>query len=213
VLVALTLLGALPVYRRVAQESFRGSGSIAMLERLLPWWAGKLFVLVLLGFAATDFMITITLSAADAAQHFTQNLLMPAWLHGQNLLLTILLIAVLGLVFLKGFREAIGMAVGLVSVYLLLNLVIVVVSGADILEHPRLVTDRTDSSPTSRARPYLASRTTSSSPSGSRSSHSRGWRWECRGSRPASRSCRTSREIRPTRMTSLPVASAVLVDC
>jgi hypothetical protein len=140
VLVALTLLGALPVYRRVAQESFRGSGSIAMLERLLPWWAGKLFVLVLLGFAATDFMITITLSAADAAQHFTQNPLMPAWLHGQNLLLTILLIAVLGLVFLKGFREAIGIAVGLVSVYLLLNLVIVVVSGADILEHPALVT-------------------------------------------------------------------------
>jgi hypothetical protein len=140
VLVALTLLGALPVYRRVAQESFRGSGSIAMLERLLPWWAGKLFVLVLLGFAATDFMITITLSAADAAQHFTQNPLMPAWLHGQNLLLTILLIAVLGLVFLKGFREAIGIAVALVSVYLVLNLVIVLVSGADILQHPALVT-------------------------------------------------------------------------
>jgi hypothetical protein len=140
VLVALTLLGALPVYRRVAQESFRGSGSIAMLERLLPWWAGKLFVLVLLGFAATDFMITITLSAADAAQHFTQNPLMPAWLHGQNLVLTILLIAVLGLVFLKGFREAIGIAVALVSVYLLLNLVIVLVCGADILQHPALVT-------------------------------------------------------------------------
>jgi len=140
VLVALTLLGALPVYRRVAQESFRGSGSIAMLERLLPWWAGKLFVLVLLGFAATDFMITITLSAADAAQHFTQNPLMPAWLHGQNPLLTYLLIAALGVVFLKGFREAIGIAVGLVSVYLALNLIIVVVSGADILQHPALVT-------------------------------------------------------------------------
>ena len=38
VLLALTLFGALPVYRRVARESFRGSGSIAMLERLLPWW-------------------------------------------------------------------------------------------------------------------------------------------------------------------------------
>jgi hypothetical protein len=140
VLVALTLLGALPVYRRVAQESFRGSGSIAMLERLLPWWAGKLFVLVLLGFAATDFMITITLSAADAAQHFTQNPLMPAWLHGQNALLTYLLIAALGVVFLKGFREAIGIAVGLVSVYLLLNLIVVLVSGADILQHPSLIT-------------------------------------------------------------------------
>jgi hypothetical protein len=140
VLVALTLLGALPVYRRVAQESFRGSGSIAMLERLLPWWAGKLFVLVLLGFAVTDFMITITLSAADAAQHFVQNPLMPTWLHGQNALLTYLLIAALGVVFLKGFREAIGIAVGLVSVYLLLNIVVVGVSVVHIAEAPQLIT-------------------------------------------------------------------------
>jgi hypothetical protein len=140
VLVALTLLGALPVYRRVAQESFRGSGSIAMLERLLPWWAGKLFVLVLLGFAVTDFMITITLSAADAAQHFTQNPIMPAWLHDQNPLLTYLLIAALGVVFLKGFREAIGIAIGLVVVYLSLNLVIVFVAGGTILHNPELIT-------------------------------------------------------------------------
>jgi hypothetical protein len=139
VLVALTLLGALPVYRRVAQESFRGSGSIAMLERLLPWWAGKLFVLVLLGFAVTDFMITITLSAADAAQHFTQNPIMPSWVHGQNALLTYLLIAALGIVFLKGFREAIGIAVGLVAVYLSLNVVVVVVSAAHIATHPALI--------------------------------------------------------------------------
>jgi len=141
VLVALTLFGALPVYRRVARESFRGSGSIAMLERLLPWWAGKLFVLVLLGFAATDFMITITLSAADATAHAIENPFAPAWFQGNEVLITLVLVALLGGVFLRGFKEAIGIAVVLVAVYLALNLIVILVSIGQIFVHPIAVTD------------------------------------------------------------------------
>ncbi len=95
VLIIVTLFGALPVYRRVATESHRGSGSIAMLERLLPKWGGKFFVLALLGFAATDFMITMTLSAADATAHLIQNPLMPGWLQGHNIAVTLFLLALL----------------------------------------------------------------------------------------------------------------------
>ncbi|MEU5541894.1 amino acid transporter [Streptomyces sioyaensis] len=128
VLVVVTLAGALPVYRRVAEESPHGQGSIAMLERLLTFWKGKLFVLTLLGFAATDFLITITLSAADAATHLVENPHVSNVLQHQELVITLVLIALLGAVFLKGFLEAIGVAVVLVALYLGLNAVVVVVA-------------------------------------------------------------------------------------
>ncbi len=141
VLVALTLFGALPVYRRVAVESPHGQGSIAMLERILPRWWGKLFVLALLGFAATDFVITITLSAADATAHVLENPYLPRSLEHQQVAVTLVLVLALGAVFLKGFKEAIGIAVVLVGVYLLLNLVVVAVALAHVGAHPHLVTD------------------------------------------------------------------------
>jgi len=141
VLVLLTLLGALPIYRRVAYESPDGEGSIAMLERLLPWWGGKLFVLVLLGFAATDFVITMTLSAADATTHLLENPFVPRFLEGHQVGVTLFLIALLGAVFLKGFSEAIGIAVALVAVYLGLNLVVVGAALAHVLADPRIVVD------------------------------------------------------------------------
>ena len=143
VLVLLTLFGALPVYRRVAAESPHGQGSIAMLERLLPFWKGKLFVLVLLGFAATDFMITITLSAADASAHVVENPHIPDFLHGQEIAITLVLVALLGAVFLRGFKEAMGVAVVLVVAYLLLNFVVIGVSFWHVFQTPSVISDWT----------------------------------------------------------------------
>ena len=140
-IVLLTLFAMVPMYRRVAEESPHGQGSISMLERLLSFWPGKLTVLVLLGFIATDFMITITLSASDAAVHITDNPLMPEGLHNQVVLLTILLVAMLGAVFLKGFKEAINLAVVVVGAYLLLNLVVVGVGLYEALSQPQSLAD------------------------------------------------------------------------
>lgn len=128
ILVILTLFGALPIYNRVAAESPHGQGSISMLESLLSRWKSKLFVLALLGFVATDFIITITLSAADASEHIIHNPFIEEHFKflDHPVLVTFLMIAVLAAVFLKGFKEAIGIAVFLVATYLLLNLVVIV---------------------------------------------------------------------------------------
>jgi hypothetical protein len=133
VLVAVTLLGALPVYSYVAGRSPFGQGSIAMLERLVRGWTGKALVLTLLGFAATDFVITKTLSAADAAEHLIHN---PFWAYApdfvhrlaedrQQLIVTMGLLVLLGSVFMRGFREVIGLAVVIVTVYMLLNAIVI----------------------------------------------------------------------------------------
>lgn len=154
-LVLATLAGALPVYRRVAKESPRGEGSIAMLERLLPRWGGKLFVLALLGFAATDFMITITLSAADATAHLIENPFAPHFLEGQQVVITLALIAGLGVVFLRGFKEAINVAVVLVAAFLALNLVVIVVSMAHLFTEAGVITDWWSALTTSHGDPIM----------------------------------------------------------
>jgi hypothetical protein len=135
ILVLLTLLGALPIYSRVAEESPHGEGSISMLEHLLSRWKGKLFVLVLLGFVATDFIITITLSAADATAHIIENPFTPEMLKHQ-VGITLVLVALLGAIFLRGFKEAIGIAVILVATYLALNLIVVGFGLYQLVSHP-----------------------------------------------------------------------------
>jgi hypothetical protein len=138
VLVILTLFGALPMYHRVADMSPYGQGSILILEKLFPRWKGKAMVLSLLGFAATSFIITITLSAADAAAHLVDNPMTPAWLQHQWAV-TIVLLLVLGGIFLRGFQEAIGLAVVIVAAYLSLNTVVLTVAAREIFRHPELL--------------------------------------------------------------------------
>jgi hypothetical protein len=137
VLVLLTLFGALPMYRRVAALSPHGQGSIQILEEMLPRWRGKAMVLCLLGFAATGFVITITLSAADATAHVLENPLVPGWME-HSVIMTLVLLAGLGTVFLKGFREAVGLAVPIVAVYLALNVVVIVWGLQHLWAHPEL---------------------------------------------------------------------------
>lgn len=138
VLVAVTLLGALPMYRRVAEESPHGDGSLSMLERLLTYWQSKLLVLSLIGFVATGFVITITLSAADATAHLIENPFLSGALGGLHVQLTLVLVVLLGVVFLIGFKEAIGLAVVLVVAYLGLSLVVVANGLAEVVTHPNL---------------------------------------------------------------------------
>ncbi len=134
-LVVVTLFGALPVYCYLAGRSPNGQGSLILLERLIPGWFGKLLILILLGFAATDLIFTRTFSAADAAEHVlhspeanwqrTIGQLSEHWEQNRNdvarvarqisaklssrqLMVTILLLGVglvIAVVFRKGFRK------------------------------------------------------------------------------------------------------------
>jgi hypothetical protein len=138
ILVAVTVFGALPIYREVARRSYVGQGSIAMLENLLTGWPSKIFVLILLGFAATDFVITMTLSAADAAQHAVENPYLHPLVGDAHMRITLGLLLLLAAVFLTGFSEAIQLAAAVTIPYLLLNLAVLVRCVAEVIHHPDL---------------------------------------------------------------------------
>ncbi len=142
VLVVVTLFGALPIYSYVAGRSHTGQGSIGMLAKLVSGWGGKTLVLTLLGFAATDFVITKTLSGADAAVHLITNPLWPlsvaddAEKTRQAILVTSFLLVLLGASFMRGFREVIGLAAIIVGIYLAINTIVVGACVVYLVEHP-----------------------------------------------------------------------------
>ncbi len=139
VLVFVTLFCAVPVYREVARRSYAGQGSIALLEHLVKGWPSKLLVLVLLGFAGTDFVITMTLSAADSARHVVENPLIKPYAHHLHMAITIALLALLAIVFLRGFGEAIALAMAVAIPYILLNIAVILRCGVEIWHHPALL--------------------------------------------------------------------------
>ena len=139
ILVLVTILGALPVYFQVAGRSFAGQGSIALLENLLTGWKGKVLVLVLIGFAATDFVITMTLSAADAAKHAVENPFLHEYLGDHQVVVTLVILTLLAVLFLKGFKEAIGLSTFVAIPYLGLNLVVLGRGVWEVMSHPTLL--------------------------------------------------------------------------
>jgi hypothetical protein len=139
ILVLVTIFGAVPIYSEVAARSYAGQGSIALLENLLTGWKSKIFVLVLLGFAATDFVITMTLSAADAARHATENPYLHRFIGQHYMDVTLLLLVLLAVVFIAGFREAIVVVAATTIPYILLNLCVLVYAAGVIYLHPELL--------------------------------------------------------------------------
>jgi hypothetical protein len=139
VLIVVTLLGAVPIYAAVAKRSYAGQGSIALLENLFSGWTSKIIVLVLLGFAATDFVITMTLSAADAARHAIANPYLHPFAGDSRMRVTLLLLLLLAIVFVAGFKEAIRVAYIVAVPYLALNVIVLLWCGWKIVSHPELI--------------------------------------------------------------------------
>jgi hypothetical protein len=173
---ALTLLVALPVYLYIVGRSPHGEGAIGLLERRWPGWRGKLLVLILVGFLGTDYIMTRSLSTADAAEHLTANPLfhaqsewwrsdpeairaaLPAPLRGAffDALSERLVVSVLLAVLAFGFyfwlvrsldRGFLGSAAVIVLLFLTVNLLVLVPSWQYLLQHPEMLRDWRESLP------------------------------------------------------------------
>jgi hypothetical protein len=164
--VAITLLAALPVYWYVVGRSPHGKGGVGLLEQRAHGWGGKLLVLVLLGFIATDFVLTRTLSVSDAATHLLKNpfyvdmapsrtdverVLPQGWgaaitSHVSEQLAWTIVLSVLAFGLYHYLvrsltRGFVGTAVGIVVVYLAVNLTVIGSCLLYLRDHPSVVVD------------------------------------------------------------------------
>jgi hypothetical protein len=167
VVVLVTLLGAVPVYLYVVGRSPHGQGATGLLESLVRGWFGKVMILVLLGFVATDFVVTRSLSTTDASLHIIHNpfwhdhaswlgehrealrAAMPGVLAGrffefwdEHVVVTVLLLVIAFGFYAylqKGFtRPFLYLAAGVVGVYLLLTGVVLASSLLHLSDQPHL---------------------------------------------------------------------------
>jgi hypothetical protein len=164
IVVLVTLLGALPIYWYLAGRSPRGDGSLGLLERLVHGWRGKTLVLIVLGFAATDFTMLKAISLADASVHLLDNPLFRgqevrdavAWINEQypspidgtpiltSQLAVTLVLGVVGFLFWfilrKGFnRNVLYVSVPLIGAYLALNGLLLGAGIGRLVDRPELV--------------------------------------------------------------------------
>jgi hypothetical protein len=165
--VLVTLFGALPVYCYLAGRSPGGQGSLGILSTLVRGWRGKTLVLILLGFAATDFTMLKSLSLADASVHVLNKhdgtrhqsaQLLVGWMRectaeycgeeaaafvNDQLVVTILLGAIVFFFWFllrKGFnRKVLNLAVPLVGLYLLLTGILIAGGAWRLYQQPEIV--------------------------------------------------------------------------
>ena len=79
----------------------------------------------------------------------------PSFLHDREVLITLVLLVFLGAIFLKGFKEAIGIAIFIVGAYLILNLLVVGVGFYEIATRPQEIVRWQDALFTNYGNPLL----------------------------------------------------------
>ena len=135
ILILLTLFGALPIYRRVAEQVRTARAASRCSRNCCPAGGARS------SSCACSVSPRPTSSSPSRCRPPTPRRTSSAirsCRHRSNhpVALTLVLLAMLSAVFLKGFREAIGFAVFIVAIYLALNVVVIGWGIIEVAHHP-----------------------------------------------------------------------------